>query len=60
MWCKQCERETNNDKCDICNTATETDIPLVIYWCSTCNVPIIKYKYKLAVKYRRVKHEKDS
>lgn len=42
LWCKECNRETNNEKCEICNTATEEDIPLEIFWCDNCKVPIIK------------------
>lgn len=43
MWCKNCRRETERDKCELCGTVTEQDIPLEIYWCEDCKVPIIKY-----------------
>ena len=43
MWCKNCERETMQEKCEICGKETETDIPVKIYRCSSCNVPIIKF-----------------
>lgn len=43
MWCKTCKRETNDEMCELCNKPTEQDIPLEVYWCSECRVPIIKY-----------------
>ena len=43
MWCKECERETLQDICEICGKNTETDIPVNIYRCPNCNVPIIRY-----------------
>lgn len=43
MWCKKCNRETVSDKCELCGSVTEQDIPLEIYWCKDCNAPIIKY-----------------
>ncbi|MCL2063960.1 MAG: phosphoadenosine phosphosulfate reductase family protein [Candidatus Cloacimonetes bacterium] len=42
MWCKGCYRETAEEKCDFCENETLKAIPLVIYWCTSCNVPIIK------------------
>ena len=41
MWCKKCERETMQEKCEICGKETEADIPAKIYRCPNCNVPII-------------------
>ena len=43
MWCKGCSRETENEQCELCGQATEQDIPVEIYWCSECKVPIIKF-----------------
>ncbi len=43
MWCKTCNKETNNRKCEYCDNITEQDIPLEVFWCKSCNVPIIKY-----------------
>jgi len=43
MWCKNCNRETNIQKCELCGSATEQDIPIEVYWCFDCNVPIIRY-----------------
>jgi len=43
LWCKKCRRETTKEKCESCGVTTEQEIPLEIYWCRNCNVPIIKY-----------------
>lgn len=43
MWCKSCSRETETEKCELCGTLTDPDIPLEIYWCTECNIPLIKY-----------------
>jgi phosphoadenosine phosphosulfate reductase len=42
LWCKGCSRETDNEKCELCDRTTEQDIPVEIYWCDECRVPIIK------------------
>lgn len=42
MWCKYCNRETDNEICELCDNSTEQDIPLSIFWCKDCKVPIIK------------------
>lgn len=47
MWCKNCNRETENDECELCETATEQDIPLEVYWCNKCKVPIVKSANRL-------------
>lgn len=42
MWCRNCNLELSNDEtCPICGTKTEEDIPVEIYWCKGCSVPII-------------------
>ncbi len=41
LWCKNCERESFSEVCEICGNPTEIDIPVCIYWCNECNVPII-------------------
>ncbi|GHV35227.1 hypothetical protein FACS18949_12750 [Clostridia bacterium] len=43
MWCKKCRRETIKEKCEMCGAETEREIPLEVYWCGDCKVPIIKY-----------------
>ena len=42
MWCKNCNRETNSDKCELCGSITDHDHPYEIYWCKDCRVPLIK------------------
>ncbi len=42
MWCKKCNRETEEKKCSVCGAVTEEDIPFELYWCDNCKVPIIK------------------
>lgn len=42
MWCKFCNIETKEEKCPICNQKTSEEIPVEIYWCDTCKVPVIK------------------
>ena len=42
MWCKTCNRKTDNKICEICGATTVEDVPVEIYWCFHCNIPIIK------------------
>ena len=42
MWCKECNRETDNNNCEFCGRGTEHNVPVEIYWCDECNTPIIK------------------
>ncbi len=42
MWCKNCNRETEDEKCELCGSVTEQEIPYVVFWCDECKVPIIK------------------
>ncbi len=42
MWCKNCNRETNSEICELCSDATEQETPILIYWCDDCKTPIIK------------------
>ena len=41
MWCRNCNIETNEKKCPICEEATVEDIPIEIRWCKNCKIPII-------------------
>lgn len=45
MWCPKCEIKTNQKICpmDGCHSETvpDIDIPIEVYWCSNCHVPII-------------------
>jgi len=42
LWCKECNRETDNNNCEFCGRGTEHNVPVEIYWCDECNTPIIK------------------
>lgn len=42
MWCKNCNLQTTEKICPICGSRTEEDIPIEIYWCDKCNIPIIR------------------
>lgn len=42
MWCKTCNIETNENICPICKSNTIEDLPVEVYWCKECKVPIIK------------------
>ena len=42
MLCKNCNRETEDEKCELCGSVTEQEIPYVVFWCDECKVPIIK------------------
>lgn len=41
MWCKNCNIETNEEICPVCGTKTSEDLPVEIYWCKDCRIPII-------------------
>ncbi len=41
MWCKKCNIETNNTICPVCGATTTEDLPVEIYWCDNCRIPII-------------------
>ena len=42
MWCKNCNIETNEEKCPICGTETVEDIPTEVLWCEHCKTPVIQ------------------
>ena len=41
MWCRCCNLETNENYCSVCGSQTVEDIPIQIYWCKNCSIPII-------------------
>ena len=43
MWCKHCNIETNEDICPICGHETTEDLPVEIFWCKECKIPIIHF-----------------
>ena len=47
MWCEKCKHETNNGICELCGDNTEPVVPVEVYWCRHCNIPIIKYENDL-------------
>lgn len=42
MWCRNCNKEAYSETCETCGNTTEQDIPLEVYWCSQCKVPVIR------------------
>lgn len=42
MWCTQCNIETNDTVCPICGAITIEDLPVEVYWCNNCCVPVIQ------------------
>ena len=44
MWCKNCNIETNEEKCPVCgnDTVQDEDITTKIYWCRRCNIPVVQ------------------
>lgn len=44
MWCKRCNMETNANICPVCGETTVEDLPIEIYWCKQCSIPIINTK----------------
>lgn len=42
MWCKNCNIETNEKNCPICNSETVEDLPTEVYWCADCKIPVIQ------------------
>lgn len=42
MWCTQCNIETNDIVCPICGAITIEDLPVEVYWCNNCCVPVIQ------------------
>lgn len=42
MWCKSCNIETNEMICPVCGEKTIEDMPVEIFWCDNCKVPIIQ------------------
>jgi len=49
MWCKNCNKIVYGDICDTCGQPTTQDVPIEVYWCAHCHIPImaeIKSVYK--------------
>lgn len=41
MWCKNCNIETNDSICPVCGAETAEDLPIEVFWCDSCNIPLI-------------------
>lgn len=41
MWCKNCNIELNSTVCPICGEKTIEDLPIEVYWCHDCAIPVI-------------------
>lgn len=41
VYCPKCNRYTDNSRCPECGRETLEKAPHVVYWCSSCNIPII-------------------
>ena len=41
MWCKNCNIETNDSICPVCGAETAEDLPVEVYWCDSCNIPLV-------------------
>ena len=48
MWCKECRRETETEYCELCGNKTDIDIPVEMYRCTKCNIPIIRYANEIS------------
>lgn len=42
MYCARCNRFTDDIKCPECGRETAEKAPHVVYWCGSCNIPIIQ------------------
>jgi len=42
MWCKNCNIKTNEKVCPVCGEEAIEDLPVEVYWCKECKVPIIQ------------------
>lgn len=47
MWCKNCNRETVENQCELCSVNTEENVPVLVYWCGNCKTPVIKQSNKV-------------
>ena len=42
VWCKNCNIETNASECPVCGSPTVADLPVEIFWCDSCGIPVIQ------------------
>ncbi len=43
MWCKNCKVEIKEEICPVCGAKADLDIPVEIYWCDHCKIPLIRF-----------------
>ena len=41
MWCKFCNRETDDLICSTCGNPTSKEVAHAVFWCEECNVPFV-------------------
>jgi len=41
LWCPACNKETENELCELCGQKTRDDASCDVYWCAKCLTPII-------------------
>jgi len=41
MWCKYCNRETDDPICSTCGNPTSNEINHAVFWCEECNIPFV-------------------
>ena len=42
MWCRKCNIEVNQKTCPVCGEDTVEDVPVEVYWCKSCRVPVLQ------------------
>lgn len=41
MYCTKCNRHTDNERCPECGGLTIEQAPHAVFWCDSCNIPLI-------------------
>ena len=44
MYCIKCKRFTDSRTCPECGGETVEEPPRVVYWCDTCNIPLVRIR----------------
>lgn len=42
MWCNNCNTELDDSVCPVCGEKTEPDVPVEVFWCPECKIPLIR------------------
>ena len=40
-WCSDCHSQSRYTECPMCGKPTEEGVPVEVYWCKHCNIPVI-------------------